>query len=275
MDLRDNPIGIYEKALPPFQNWEEALETTRRCGYDFLELSIDESDERLARLNWSPKEVGALRTAIAHTGVPVRHLCLSGHRRFSMASEDASIRRRAWEMTDRAFELCAELGVRLIQTQGHDVYYEESTESTWQRYKDAMAEVAERGREASVMIGLENADLPQLGSLQQVHQFADEINNPWFQMYPDIGNIIAHGYEITPQLQGAIDRTVAVHAKDARPGEFRRVGFGTGTVPFSEAFETLKALEYRGPFVIEMWNESQDDPEGVIRDALKWVQSRM
>ena len=275
MEIRHNPVGIYEKALPPFRDWFEALEITRQCGYDFLELSIDESDERLDRLHWTKQQIVELRSAVAKTSVPVRHLCLSGHRRFPVASDDTATRERGWDMMKRAIDLCGELGVRIIQTQGHDVYYEESTEGTWNRYMDAMAQAAEMARGASVMIGLENADLPQIGSLDQARAFIDRIGNPWFQMYPDIGNVVAHGYEIVPQLQKAIGQIVAVHIKDARPGEFRRVGFGAGIVPFSNAFRALEASGYRGPFVIEMWNDSIEDPHGVIRDALTWVRDRM
>ena len=48
------PVGLYEKALPDELSWEERLEAAGRAGYDFVEISIDESDERLARLDWTP-----------------------------------------------------------------------------------------------------------------------------------------------------------------------------------------------------------------------------
>jgi L-ribulose-5-phosphate 3-epimerase len=274
-DLRQNPMGIYEKALPSFSSWQEALETTRRCGYDFLELSIDESEERLARLRWTSAEVRELRTAIADTGVPVRTLCLSGHRAYPFASEDRTKRERAWEMMERALHLCTELAIPIIQTQGHDVYYEPSTDATWKRYQEAMHQAAEMCRGASVMLGLENADKPCMGSLEQARALLESTRNPWFQMYPDIGNVIAHGYKIGPELALAAPHIVAVHIKDARPGEFRRVPFCEGTVPFGEAFEALRQIGYRGPFVIEMWNEASSDPESVIRSAREWVLERM
>ncbi len=275
VNLKHNAIGIYEKALPPFNNWEEALETTRDCGYDFLELSVDESDERIKRLYWTASERQALRRAILDTGVPVRHLCLSGHRRFPFASEDPVIREKAWDMMERGIELSAELGVRIIQTQGHDVYYEPGTEATWERYIGGLVRAAELCRGASVMLALENADIDSVGSPDQAHEIIRRIGNPWFQMYPDIGNTIAHGYDIPGHFGRAADSIVAVHIKDARPGEFRRVPFGDGIVPFKEAFETLEAMNYQGPFVIEMWNESSTDPKGVIRDARNWVLQRM
>ena len=38
------PVGIYEKALPSDLTWEGRLETTARAGYDYVEISIDESE---------------------------------------------------------------------------------------------------------------------------------------------------------------------------------------------------------------------------------------
>ena len=49
--LLKNPLGIYEKALPKDLNWTSRLALAQARGFDFLEISIDESDERLARLD--------------------------------------------------------------------------------------------------------------------------------------------------------------------------------------------------------------------------------
>ena len=41
-------IGLYEKAMPKELTWKEKLEAAREAGYDFVEISIDETDEKLA-----------------------------------------------------------------------------------------------------------------------------------------------------------------------------------------------------------------------------------
>ena len=64
------PIGIYEKATPKHFTWLERLNFAKELGFDFVELSIDESDERLARLDWSKKERLELVKAIFETGFP-------------------------------------------------------------------------------------------------------------------------------------------------------------------------------------------------------------
>ena len=48
-----NALGIYEKALPRGLSWEQTFDLVHELGYNFLEFSVDESDERLARLDWT------------------------------------------------------------------------------------------------------------------------------------------------------------------------------------------------------------------------------
>ena len=49
-------IGLYEKAMPKELSWKEKLMAAKEAGYDFVEISIDETDEKLARLEWTKEE---------------------------------------------------------------------------------------------------------------------------------------------------------------------------------------------------------------------------
>ena len=55
-ELKDNPIGIYEKAMPNKFDWATKIKIAKAAGYDFIEMSIDESYERLYRLEWSKEK---------------------------------------------------------------------------------------------------------------------------------------------------------------------------------------------------------------------------
>lgn len=50
-------LGIYEKAFPEDWSWERRLAEAKALGFDYMELSIDESDGRLERLLWSGREL--------------------------------------------------------------------------------------------------------------------------------------------------------------------------------------------------------------------------
>jgi len=88
------PLGIYEKALPAGECWAGRLQLARTLGFDFVEMSVDETDARLSRLDWSREERLALVNAIAETGVRVPSMCLSAHRRFPLGSEDDRVRQQ-------------------------------------------------------------------------------------------------------------------------------------------------------------------------------------
>ena len=66
--MRNHPLGIYEKALAKDLSWPERLVLAKSCGFDFVEMSVDETDERLSRLDWSPTQRASLVTAMLETG---------------------------------------------------------------------------------------------------------------------------------------------------------------------------------------------------------------
>ena len=53
--MKQYTLGLYEKAMPKELSWREKLTAAKEAGYDFVEISIDETEEKLARLDM-PKE---------------------------------------------------------------------------------------------------------------------------------------------------------------------------------------------------------------------------
>lgn len=95
------PLGIYEKALPAGECWLERLRLAKTLGFDFVEMSVDETDERL---DWSREQRLALVNAIVETGVRVPSMCLSAHRRFPLGSEDDAVRAQGLEIMRKAIQ---------------------------------------------------------------------------------------------------------------------------------------------------------------------------
>lgn len=58
----------------------------KSCGFDFVEMSVDETDERLSRLDWSTAQRTSLVAAMIETGVGIPSMCLSAHRRFPLVA---------------------------------------------------------------------------------------------------------------------------------------------------------------------------------------------
>lgn len=278
----DHPtIGIYEKALPPSDNWSEKLETARDAGYDFVEMSVDESDSRLERLDWISSQRADFRAAVSDAGIPVPSMCLSGHRRFPLGSSDPVVRKKAQEIMEKAVELAIDVGIRTIQLAGYDVYYEKSTRESKQLFFEGMEKAADLASRSQVMLAMEIMDYPLMNSISKWMRYAERIRSPWFQVYPDVGNLSAWMNDVPMELEIGIDRITGIHLKDTMavgpgsPGQFRDIPFGTGCVDFVEVFRTLSRLHYRGSFLIEMWTEKEEDPAAEIRKAREWMLDRM
>ena len=65
--MKHYQLGLYEKAMPGTLSWREKLEAARDAGFDFVEISIDETDQKLARLDMSAEERLELVRLMAET----------------------------------------------------------------------------------------------------------------------------------------------------------------------------------------------------------------
>ena len=61
-------LGMYEKAMPADLTWKEKLEACKAGGFDWMEISIDETDEKINRLYWSAQEKNELVKTIKEIG---------------------------------------------------------------------------------------------------------------------------------------------------------------------------------------------------------------
>jgi L-ribulose-5-phosphate 3-epimerase len=279
---RERPvIGIYEKALPAGHSWAAMLEVAKTAGYDYVEMSIDESDARLSRLEWRGAERASFRERVADSGLRVPSMCLSGHRRFPFGSADPGTRSRARDIMRRAVDLAVDTGIRTIQLAGYDVYYEPSTADSIARFEEGLAWSVALGESAQVCLAMEIMDTPLMGSITKWLAYAERIPSAWFQVYPDLGNLSAWNDDVPAELAKAKGRIAAVHLKDTLrprtdfPGQFRDLPFGRGCVDFPAAFQTLDSIGYRGSYLVEMWTDTSPDPVADIAAARAWILERM
>jgi hexulose-6-phosphate isomerase len=279
--LLANPLGIYEKALPASYSWQRKLEAVADLGFDFLEISIDETDERLARLFWSHNEQRELRDALWNTGIPIASMCFSGHRRFPMGSRNPETRARSVELMQHAIRFAVNFGIRVIQLAGYDVYYEESGPDTHAYFVDNLRKAAMLASKSQVMLAIEIMDTVNINSIAKYLWYDKTIHSPWLAVYPDIGNLAAWGNDVCHELAMGFDHIVGIHLKDTLavtqgfPGKFREVPFGEGCVDFAGAFRTLNREGYEGPFLIEMWTSSAADALQQIANAREFIVDQM
>jgi L-ribulose-5-phosphate 3-epimerase len=277
--LGDHLLGLYEKALDPQDDWRTRLTKTKAMGFDFMEISIDETDARLARLDWTREQQEELRRICYETGVPLQSMCLSAHRRFPFGSGDEKIRAQAYEVMEKAVDLCLALGVRVIQLAGYDVYYEPSTPESVRLFREGMAWAAKLAAKKQVMLAMEIMDTPFMNSISKHMAYEGMLHSPWYKVYPDMGNISAWPEnDVDFEFEQGIASIVAVHLKDTLavtkefPGKFKCVPFGTGCVDFPKRFAQLERLGYRGPYMIEMWYAPGTEDVAEVLQAKQWLE---
>jgi predicted hexulose-6-phosphate isomerase len=269
-------IGIYEKALPPATNWGQRLAFAAHAGFDFLELSLDPSAERLSRLAWTEAQRHELRYAVEQSGVPVRTMCLSAHRDYPLGCGDPVVRARGMQILRQAIDLAASVGIRIVQVAGYDVLPGEvSNAESRKRYVDALRQGVAWAAERAVLLGLENQEVGYIDSPSTAVEVGREVDSPYLRLYSDVGNLIVKGLEPLGEIDAAQGQLIGVHVKDARLGVPRRVPFGEGEVPFDAIFRRLKAQGFYGPMMIEMWNDDRPDALDVIADARRWIETKL
>lgn len=258
-------LGIYEKALRWEGSWTSLFEQAKRAGFSFVDLSIDETPEREARLDWSADQRAAVCEASQRTGVAIGGLCLSIHRRIAPGSAHPAVRQRAIDVLIQGIDLCADLHIPVLQLAGYFAYYEDAAPQARDWYVECLRAGAEHAARRGVLLGIENVDGDDINSISAAMAVVDEINSPWLQLYADLGNIAEQGFDMLAELRRGQGHLLALHAKEVRRGEPRRVPMGTGIVDWDTAFAELARQRWSGRLMIEMWND--DAADSVERSA--------
>ncbi len=249
-------IGLYEKSMPTSLTWEEKLVEAKKAGFDFIEISIDETDEKLKRLDMSDEHCLELVNLMAKVGIPIRTMCLSGHRKYPLGSHDKEIRKKGMEIMKKAIQLSEKLGIRIIQLAGYDVYYEEGDEETQAWFEKNLKEAVAMASSAGILMGFETMETDFMNTVKKAMYYVEKINSPYLGVYPDLGNITNATKQLkedaVDDIQCGAGHLVAMHLKETKPGIFREVPFGTGHVDFVSGIKTAWNAGVR-KFVTEFW----------------------
>lgn len=260
--MKQYTIGLYEKAMPSTLTWKEKLEAAKEAGYDFVEISIDETDEKLARLEWTKEERLELVRTMYETGMPIRSMCLSGHRKYPLGSNDPQMRARGMEIMEKALYLADDLGVRIIQLAGYDVYYEESSEETERLFDQNLKKAVEMASALGIVMGFETMETHFMNTVEKSMKYVKRNQSPYLNVYPDCGNItnaaVSQGKDVLDDIDTGRGHMAAMHLKETKPGVFRDMLFGDGHVEFERIIP--KAWEHGiRRYVTEFWYLGAED----------------
>ena len=278
MDKNRYELGLYEKAMPGDLSWEEKLQLTKESGFDYLEMSVDESEEKLARLDWTEKERIQVIEAMIKTGVPIRSMCLSGHRRYPLGSRREEEQRRSLEIMEKAIDLACDLGIRIIQLAGYDVYYEAGDDTTRKNFEKNLKISVEMAARKGVVLGFETMETPFMDTVEKAMKYVRQIDNAYLGIYPDIGNLknasLLYGNSVRDDLKKGQGHIFAAHLKETVPGKYREIPFGSGHTEFKENIRSLYEMGvYR--FVGEFWYTGNPGWKEDLRQACRFLRDKL
>lgn len=280
--LSTNPIGLYEKALPE-NSWDHIFDQVNNLGFDFLELSVDESPQRRSRLEWSIQECDEFTRIRNSHGQRVPSMCLSANRLAPLGAADPSVRNEGLRIVEAGIRLADLLGIRTIQLAGYERYYDAPDPRNGQYFLDSLELCVRRATRYNVMLALETMDTEFMSSVSRFLWIRSRLErSPWLCVYPDVGNLSAWNTNPVEELElGLLEGVVTgIHLKDTyrvsceSSGQFRDVPFGDGCVDFPAFFRMLTRRRYDGPFLVEMWNRDRKDSPAP-GEARQWLTSLM
>ena len=258
-------LGLYEKSMPASLSWTEKLEYAKTAGFDSLEISIDETDEKLARLDYSDEQLEEIRQAVRTVNLPIQSMCLSAHRKYPLGSLDKETLSRSLEIMEKACIFSNKLGIRIIQLAGYDVYYTEGSSDTREVFSKNLKKAVELAAKYGVVLGFETMETDFMNTCTKAMKYVNENNSPYLGVYPDIGNLTNaarhSNLSVENDIKNATGHIFAAHLKEIIEGHYREIPFGTGDTLYDQA---IKELYTQGVmrFTAEFWYKGSE----------KWVE---
>lgn len=249
-------LGLYEKSMPSDLTWREKLQEAKDAGYDYLELSIDATEEKIKRLDMTREERLDLINAMYETGMPIRTMCVSALTKYSLGNDKREYCERGMEILEKSIQLADDLGIRVVMIPGYDVYYEPSTIETKKRYLVNLKKGAQMAECAGVILGLETMENEFMNTVEKAMKYVVLCDSNYLKVYPDIGNLtnaaVMYQSDVLEDMELGRGNITSLHLKETVPGKFREIPYGMGHVDFEAAIVKAWDLGVRR-YVTEFW----------------------
>ena len=258
--MKKYEIGLYEKAMRNTLTWKEKLQCAKECGYDYLEISIDATEEKINRIYMDTEEKREIMEAIFDTGIPIGSMSVSALTKYALGDPDQAERDRGMEIAEKSIQLSSALGVRTVMIPGYDIYYGESTIETKRYFLENIRKIAEIAEREGILVGFETMENNFMNTTGKAVQYVNMVDSAYLKIYPDAGNItnaaVANRHDVCEDLSLGKGKLIALHLKETKPDVYREVPFLTGHVEFERIINTAWKLGVRR-YVTELWDVGQ------------------
>ena len=274
LKLRELPFGLYEKSICTTWSWEDKFSLVKEAGYDYFEIAIDATPQKLARL-YDREEKMRIRRASEALDMPLYTFAFTANRFFPLGSEDDEIREKGVQILCDALDFASLVGAKTINIASYDVYEKIGSMITAAHFLDSIRRCVDHAAQRGVIISLETMDSVFMDTTQKAMFYVNAIGSAFLQVGVDPGNITAMGNNPISDFPVAGKHIVEVEFKDVRLGEVRNVFFGEGIVDFDACFKALHDIGYQGFMAAEMW--ANDDPayHDNIFKAIEFLKEKM
>lgn len=253
-------LGLYEKAMPAWLSWREKLKAAGEAGYDYVEISIDETEEKISRLDMTKEERLDLVSAMYETDMPIRTMCVSALIKYTLGNDDPEYCARGMEILEKSIRLADDLGIRVVMIPGYDVYYKPSSLKTKRRYLKNLKKAAEMAETAGVILGLETMENEFMNTVEKAMKYVTLCGSNYLKVYPDIGNLtnaaVQYQSDVLEDLE--LGNITSLHLKETLPGRYREVPYGTGHADFESAIAKAWDMGVRR-YVAEFWYKGKEN----------------
>ncbi len=255
-------LGLYEKAMPAWLSWREKLKAAGEAGYDYVEISIDETEEKIGRLDMTKEERLDLVSAMYETDMPIRTMCVSALTKYTLGNDDPEYCARGMEILEKSIRLADDLGIRVVMIPGYDVYYKPSSLETKRRYLKNLKKAAEMAETAGVILGLETMENEFMNTVEKAMKYVTLCGSNYLKVYPDIGNLtnaaVQYQSDVLEDLELGRGNITSLHLKETLPGRYREVPYGTGHADFESAIAKAWDMGVRR-YVAEFWYKGKEN----------------
>ena len=249
-------IGVYEKAIPEEYSLKEMLSFAGEAGYDYFEISIDRTPQRIERL-YSDAYLLEAQQAIEETGVPIGAVCLSALGTFTLGSPDPGVEEKALDIFRHALEFARKLHIPIIQIPACDMgKFDPRDEETDRRFFSNLHRITAWAAAEGVLIGLENMENDYMDSVEKCMRAVKAVASPYFQLYSDAGNITSAmrltGGDILQDMKTGLGHYIAFHLKETQPGRYGGLFYGQGHADFENTVACVYGDGVRR-YTMEYW----------------------
>ena len=179
---------------------------------------------------------------------------------------------------EKAINLAAELGIRIIQLAGYDVYYDEGNKETEKYFRENLKLACEMAAVKGIVMGFETMETPFMDTVEKAMRYVNMMDSPYLGVYPDIGNLtnasLIYKKDVNADLMTGKGHILASHLKETMPGHYREIPFGQGHTDYIKNIKQLKELGVR-MFVGEFWYTGSENWEEDLSFANKFLREKL